>query len=235
MSKPFSASYSAIKLYEGCPAAYKYKRIDKLPDGDGTSPPLVRGNAVHKLQEYFLKDIIAGDTPPVPVDLQRLAPIYAAIQDRIKEGATLSAEGELAYRRDWTVCGWFDADCYFRVKIDAYLEHGHYAVVQDLKTGRPRIDEYEAQLGMYALAVFKRSPNVEVVISELHFVDHPLTVSPAFRYERSKDAARLEQIWTTRAKAVEVGVAAGRFGPKPGDACTFCAYKASSGRGLCRY
>ena len=57
MNKVKAWSYSALKLYEGCPARYKAEKINKIKQKK-KSPAMERGIAIHKKGEDYLNGII---------------------------------------------------------------------------------------------------------------------------------------------------------------------------------
>jgi hypothetical protein len=121
-------SYSRYADYKQCPAKFKYKHLDHLPDPG--SPAMQRGNDIHKMAENFIN--LGGK---VPRDLANVA-------DELKflRKAKATAEENWGFRNDWEWIGrqgWFGDDVWFRAKTDVRLLYDDDTLLLgDWKTGR---------------------------------------------------------------------------------------------------
>lgn len=210
-------SYSRWSKYTQCPAAAKYKFIDKLPEPD--SPASARGTLIHKLAEDYTNKKLRK----LPPELGLFKDEFAWLRDY---GAV--CEEQWAFRKDWSDCGWFDRDTQLRVKIDARMElEPTELLIVDHKTGKNR-GGYEEQLGLYGLSTFKKHPQYNTVKTELWFLDSGDVVEMEF--DRKQEKALTKQ-WERDTKAMLTDTS---FRPKPGDHCRWCAYSKSKG-GPCKY
>lgn len=234
--KKFTAwSYSRWKLYDECPLKAKLKNLDKLPEP--YAPAMERGKLVHEGLEHYIKGITARLPKEYPLDA--FGALYKDLRKKRKKNPqSVTVEGEWAFRADWSECGWYDSDCWLRVKIDCaaveIVGDTVTAVVLDWKTGNfwaPGVDEYKMQLDLYGLAMllkFKAYKNVTVTPA-LVYVDHGI------RHEVGSytmaDLPRLQKEWAGRAKPM---LADKRFAAKPSSRCKRCTYSADK-NGPCKF
>lgn len=212
-----SWSYSRYALYEECPAKAKYKFIDKLPEPG--SPAMERGNAIHKLAEDYTKGLI-----------KKLPPELAKFKDEFAElrKSKPVVEETWAFTAEWKQTQWNDwNNCKVRIKVDASCKDGKTLYVIDHKTGKMR-DGYDAQLSLYALAGMLVFPDVNLVDTQLWFLDSGDVVDKQYKVgEREK----LRKDWEKRTQPM---LNDKRFAPKSGNACRWCPYSKSKG-GPCKF
>lgn len=212
-----SWSYSRWSDYDTCPAKFKYKHIDKLPEPP--SKALEEGSKAHKEAEDYLRGLTA-DLPPVmekfadlATELRRLDPII---------------EAEWGYDRAWKPTGYRDwKNCWLRVKLDAALvyEDGT-ALAGDWKTGK-RYDANDDQMELFALSIMCRYP-VKEVETRLWYLNTGQEVVETFL---SKDRDRLIAKWEQKTGPM---FADQRFAPRPNAKCRFCPYSSKAG-GPCKH
>lgn len=214
-------SFSRWTLYERCPRQAKFKFLDRLPDASPRSEALVRGEAIHKLAEQFVK----GELKTLPQELKLVA---KAVRDLRKKKA--QAELELAVDASWKQTGWFDANVWARAKIDALSVVKDTADVVDHKTGRfkPGDAGYAQQLELYGAFVLSHHEDVTHVNARLLFIDHGKDVARSFHRD---ELGQLKKVWLKR---VEPMLNDTVFPPRPGQACGWCPYSKSKG-GPCEY
>lgn len=218
IKKITSWSYSRYAQYNKCPAAAKYKFLDKLPEPP--SPAMERGNQIHKLAENYTKGIIK----PLPPELR----LYKHEFEILKKGKPM-VEETFAFRSDWTETMWNDWNgCAVRIKVDAALPDEDLLYIIDHKTGKPK-DGYEEQLSLYALGGFLKFPHIEKVSTQLWYLDDP---SPPVVLEYTKDQMKqLQEDWDAKVRPMLNDT---RFSPKPGNHCRWCAFSKSKG-GPCKF
>lgn len=229
-----SWSFSRYADYKKCPAMYKYKAIDKLPEPP--SPAMARGAEIHKQAEHYA----LGKLRTLPEELA----LFKAEFKRLRDQKVKVIEESWAYRADWTQTTWNDwTGCWLRVKLDAaYINTEHNAlVVIDHKTGKFRPDnqgDYMEQLELYAVAGLTRYPDVDVVSPRLWYLDHGRVYPDPDVDENEeeleffrKDEKPLRKKWEARVKPMFMDRT---FKPTPGDACRFCHFRKSNG-GPCKY
>jgi RecB family exonuclease len=205
-------SYSAIKDFEGCPRRYHEVRILKKFKSKDTEATLY-GTAVHKAFEDFIKD-----NAPLPAS-------FEAYRKFVEPLATLDAdircEEKMGIRADFTPCGFFDKDVWFRGIPDylAISRSGKVARVADYKTGKSSRYADTAQLELMAAMVFIHHPQVEKVKGALLFV----VVGDIIKAEYTR--AQLPEIlskWAGRASAIESALEVGVWNARSSALCKFC-------------
>ena len=99
-------SYSRLADYEQCPAKFKYKHIDRLPDPG--SAAMQRGSDIHKAGENFLKG------------KGKLTPEYKYFKKEMAELKQLSplVEQQWGFTANWEQTGWFGNDTWLRIVCD---------------------------------------------------------------------------------------------------------------------
>lgn len=229
-----SWSFSRWNEYRGCPAKFKYKALDKLPEPP--SPAMERGTAIHKLAE----DYTNGKLRTLPAELKLFKDEFKALRgQKVK-----MVEEQWAFKSDWSLTKWNDwSGCWLRVKLDvAYINAEHNALVPiDHKTGKFRDeknDEYLLQLDLYGVAGFAQVPTVDVVSPRLWYIDQGRVFPDPDANDAEeeieyfpKDIKLMRKKWEDRVKPMFMDRT---FKPTPGDACRFCHFRKSNG-GPCKY
>ena len=205
-------SYSSVKDYEGCPRRYHEVRILKRFKSQDTTATLY-GTAVHKAFEDFIKD-----HAPLPESFAHYKPF---VEPLAVYPGDIRCEEKMAIRMDFSPCGFFDKDVWFRGIPDylAISRSGKTARVADYKTGKSSKFADTAQLELMAAMVMLHYPEVETVKGVLLFV----VVGDIIKAEYTR--AQLPTIlskWAGRAGAIEKAVEAGVWNPRPSALCKFC-------------
>ena len=131
------------------------------------------------------------------------------------------AEEQWGFDQDWNKKGWFDAT--IRMILDAHVVQGYTATVIDYKTGRPRPEKDEAQIGLYASGAIAMYPKVRTVVGQVWYLDLGEIVELRFN---KKEALVERKQWESRAqKMLDDDVLA----PTPGYQCKWCHFKKSAG------
>jgi hypothetical protein len=205
-------SYSSVKDYEGCARRYHEVRILKNFKSQDTQATLY-GTAVHKAFEDYIKD-----GTPLPEQFAQFQPFVeplAAVDGEIR------CEDKMAIRADFSPCGFFDKDVWFRGIPDylAISTSGKTARVADYKTGKSSRYADTAQLELMAAMVMLHHPTVEKVKGALLFV----VVGDIIKAEYTR--SQLPEIlskWAGRAGAIEKAVDVGVWNPRSSALCKFC-------------
>jgi len=216
-------SYSRWALYEECPAKFRYKHIDRLPEEQG--PALARGDEIHKKLEHYLTK---GGSLPHEAKL-------IAQDCKVLRGANPQVELSLAFNRTWEPTQWFSKEAWCRVKIDVLIPPviGKNEVVKivDFKTGKLKDrGAYGEQLMLYGLAGLLAYPIAEKADAELLFVDHGVAI-PAEESFHRKDEPSLKKKWELMVRPMLSDTA---YRPKPGIRCKWCSYSKDKG-GPCEH
>src|SRR5574337_887752 len=106
-------SPSRLFDYETCPALYKYRAIDHLPEPQDPNGPLVRGTRIHKeIENYIVND------GPLTDDIRKVEPIISTMREGAKQGL-VKCELKLALNEKWEPTKWFASDVFVRCVVDA--------------------------------------------------------------------------------------------------------------------
>lgn len=222
-------SFSRYGDYKLCPAKFKYKHIDRIKEPPNKA--MERGTAIHKMAEDYTNGLLKR----LPADLKLFSGDFKALVKQPHK----SVEEQWAFTSKWSETGWFDKNCWVRIKIDAaYVNEEHNAlVVIDHKTGSMRDEnkaDYLEQLELYALAGLVKMPTIDVVSPRLWYLDHG-AIYPDPELEEleytQKDKSRLIKLWDARTKPMMTDTT---FRPKPNHKCQWCFYSKSKG-GPCQY
>lgn len=205
-------SYSSIKDYEGCARRYHEVRILKKFKSKDTTATLY-GTAVHSAFEHFIKDGTA-----LPEQFSAYKPF---VEPLAAHDGDVRCEERMAIRVDFSPCGFFDPDVWFRGIPDylAISKSGKTARVADYKTGKSSRYADTAQLELMAAMVMLHHPAVDKVKGVLLFV----VVGDIIKAEYTRD--QLPEIlskWAGRAGAIEKAVDIGVWNPRPSALCKFC-------------
>jgi hypothetical protein len=209
MTKKFSWSFSALTNFETCPK--KYYHYDVLKDVVETGTANREGLDSHASLDQRIRR-----KAPLPIELSRHETLITRLE---KPPGQLFAEQKLAISSSFTPTGWFGADVWLRVIIDAAKVIDTMAIAIDWKTGKPKKDQ--TQLELIAAVLFTHIPDVTLVRSALVFLNHDVTVR--HDYQR----ADLPRVWAgllPRVKEFERAKQAQEFPPKPNGLCRkWCA------------
>ena len=226
MVKPITSwSFSRWSLYRECPAKFRYKNIDKIPEP--ASDAMERGTLIHGYADSFVKNDAADLAP----ELHKVAATMSGLQKRFKaDPKTVSLEDTWAFRRDWTQTVWNDWDgCWVRIKLDVAVVDESEVTVIDYKTGKfnpMKVGEYMLQLDLYALGALLTYGDV-VVLPELIYTDANVRYPEKPVEYTAKQLPKLKRDWEARVAPM---MADTKFEPTPSQtACKFCHFKKSSG------
>ena len=227
-------SASSIQHYETCPLQFKLEREWRIPSE--VSAALQYGASMHRVLLTYYQSIQAG-RPKSEAELMELL-----LADLAGAGFADAYQRELYEQRGTVELREFLASSaqqppevlhteeQFSVKIGPTNLVGRVdrvdrvpggaVVITDYKTGRPRSQEdadESLQLSIYALAAREKWG-----YQAERLVFHNLDGNSLVSTERSH-----AQIEEAKLKVEEIAgkIAAGRFDPKPGMQCTWCAYR----------
>lgn len=209
-------SYSALKMYEQCPAKYKFIRIDKLQEPSG--PAAERGKLIHAEIEAVLK----GQLELVCDELEYLLP-------KMDEWKQKNAQSELEFAVDnnWNAVDFHDGSAMFRGIIDLYYEQGNTAVVLDFKTGKER--DYLDQVRAYAAVILATKPHIHQVTPMIEFID--LQKSTEYMTFYTRDIEAMKADLNGRMNIISFDKF---FSANPSGLCKFCHFRKDNG-GPCKW
>lgn len=217
-----SWSWSRYKAHKDCPAAFKYDVIDKLPRGP-SPPAMVRGETIHLIAEKYAK---GGKPKPVTHEL-------AKFEKQFKEITQLNPiiETGWGFKRDWSYIGresWYGDDVWLRVKTDVSIIYGDAtADIIDHKTGKIYEDNAD-QVGLFALAGFKRFPKLKHITARLWYLDSGDEIIEEY------DVGQVPALTTKWERKIRPMFADRRFPPRPSWRCARCNFSKANG-GPCKF
>ena len=189
-----SWSHSRLGDFEACKHRAFLKHVARIPEPESPLPAGKtehandRGTRVHETTELFTR---GGK------DLPHEARFFRAELERLQamhKAGIVTFEGEWGFDRGWNPTDWKTA--WLRLKLDALaFLSPEEAVAIDYKTGKKFGNEIKhgEQLQLYALATFLRFPKLEVVHTELWYLDldemtqRTMTRDQALRFKRGYD------------------------------------------------
>jgi hypothetical protein len=177
-------------------AFLKYVEKRKKPaEIDNTAAD--RGTAVHSTAESYVK----GEAQQLAPEMAKVAEFVEQCRDAYAKGM-VEVEEEWAFDRDWQITGWFDKNCWLRLKLDVFIKwpDGTWEVV-DWKTGKSYGNEVKhSQQGLlYAIGAFMRYPEMQRVRIRFVYTDEGKWNS-AREYDRLT-VMRMLPTWDERAHA----------------------------------
>jgi len=222
MATEFAFSYSRWSAWSECPAKYRYKHVDKLPEPK--SAAMAKGIAAHQAAA----DYVSGKTDVLPPALRhysRLAGEMRAVPEDHK-----FVEAQFAFDQDHQRCDWFGPNAAWRFIWDVGIVNGAKTQVNavDFKTGSPR-GSYDAQMQIFAIPAYWMFPKLENFLGHLAYLDTGDTVTVSYDrgvfYGPSGDPAKREGLhgyWMNNVAMMRNDRA---FVATPSrDACKFCHY-----------
>lgn len=203
-------SYSSISTFKQCPKKYYHLRVAKdVKDEPGEAADY--GTAVHLAAEEFIRD-----GKPIPDKFAFIRPVVERLADLPGEKY---AELKLGMRADYSACGFFDKDVWWRGIADLLVIDGHRAWCVDYKTGKSARYADTKQLDLLAGAVFAHYPHVMTIKSALIFVvSGELVKKKHVITERSNYV----KVFDDELERLEHAMDSGVFNPNPSGLCGWC-------------
>lgn len=218
-------SYSALKVFEECALRTYLSKVEKHEEKE--SAALDRGNAIHKLAEDYVQSII----DVLPKQLNEHKKDFEKLRELFSQGV-VEIEQDWAVDINWRPTGWFDENCWGRIKLDAFVrEDNTSARVIDYKTGKKYPIPHTSQGQQYAIASFLRYPELEFIQTEFWYLDAKENNKLIKSYSREQALMFLPRL-NERAIAMTTCV---NFIPKPSKFnCKWCPHN-SEGNGSCEW
>lgn len=209
VAKPIKWSYSSLGTFENCAKRYYHERIAKDVVGT-THEAAAYGTLVHESAEDFLKK----DKPLAP-EFSFMQPVLQALKSMPGE---LHSELDISLRFDYTPTSAEAEDAWYRGFADIVIIDGERALVADFKTGKSRYAKMD-QLEIYALAVFRRFPQVKKVRGMLLFVREDVKFQNDYTVEQAPD---LWLRWISRIDKIRQAREFNNWPAKRSGLCKFC-------------
>jgi hypothetical protein len=216
-----SWSHSRAVDVESCKLKGFLKYVKKIPEPERPLPKGKtehandRGSRVHDALEMFVRgksDFFPPEARAFRHEIDAMVKLFAA--------GKVSLEGEWGFDRGWNATDWKTA--WLRMKLDSLVFLSpQEAVAIDYKTGR--IDgnqiKHGEQVMLYQLASFLRYPDLEVVYTELWYLDHDELTRNKFTRDQGLG---FKSNWDRRGNAITTMT---EFPPNPTHwSCRYCPY-----------
>lgn len=229
MSIP-SWSHSKLVDFEKCKFLAWLKYDQKIPEPERPLRPGQtehandRGTRVHTAAELFVN----GKAATQVSEMQKFAHEFDHLRHLFSRGL-VSLEGEWAVDQNWNITDWRTG--WHRSKVDAIVfPNKTSAIVIDYKTGKKFGNEvkHAEQTQLYALNAVLRYPELEVVTTELWYLDQDAITTAEFTRAQ---ILRFKANWDKRGNALTSATA---FPPNPNVySCQWCQYGPWNG-GQCK-
>lgn len=216
-------SHTRLSKFETCKFSAKLAYIDKIPEPVRELPPGKtehandRGTRIHEAAEKYIK----GGVELIP-ELHKFKAEFEKARE-YHEAKQASTEGDWGFTKEWEPTAWMSSDVWCRIKCDlVVLLDKKTAVVIDYKSGKRFGNEikHAEQMQLYVLGTLFRWPGVDLVTTELWYVD--LDEITSMTYTRDQ-GLRFVKNFERRAN---VFIDCDDFPPNPNQfSCRYCAYK----------
>lgn len=223
-------SASRLKVFETCKLRAQLAYGAKIPEPARPLPPGKlehandRGHRVHEAAEAYVR----GHGPWLP-ELAKFRPEFDSLKALYAQGL-VSLEEEWGMDQDWAPVEWRAPTVWLRAKLDALVFLSpQEAVLIDYKTGKRYGNEltHAEQTQLYQLIAFLRYPALELIHTELWYLDEDELIHTLFT---RRNGLRLLPAFSRRGHALTQARA---FPPSPNVvACRWCPY-GPKGSGHC--
>lgn len=181
-------SISQLHVYETCPLYYKNKYILRIPEPERPLPKGKtehandRGSRIHTGCEEYVR----GDIDELVREAEDFEEDIEVLRGMHSEGRVM-LEHDWCFDADWLPCARDDRDSIFIVDFAAWIVSDEWLLIGDYKTGRPYPVKHMDQMQGYALAGFRKYPNLQQITTELWYLDQNDITSTTFK-RRAADA-----------------------------------------------
>lgn len=208
-------SYSALKTYESCAYRTYISKVKKVREEFG--PAAERGTRIHDEAEQYVRH----QTADLPDALKKFEQQFKDLREQFGD-AKVETEGEWGFTLNWEPTGWLAPDTWARIKLDALVhETETSARVIDYKTGKQFGNEiaHSQQALIYAIGTFFMYPDLEIVNTEMWYLDHGTTMEQT--YTRDEAMIFMPKL---HERAVTMTTAT-KFPPNPSNYnCRWCSF-----------
>ena len=214
-------SFSSLSTFESCPRHIKLQKIDRIPElpkpTSNGEPANERGSRVHDGIEQYIRG-----NQPLPKEAQAFASEIDEIKRYFQQGQA-EMEGMWTFDNAWRSIHPQDIrNIWLRVKLDAmvFLDDVTGLVI-DFKTGKRWNNEVKhgQQCQLYQLAAFLRFPQLQLIHTELYYLD--VDELSRMTFTRSQ-GLRFLKAFNERGMAMTTET---EFPAKPSvHTCKFCPY-----------
>lgn len=222
-------SFSRLSNFEKCPYKIYQSAVLKLkgPPRDADNPA-ERGTRIHNVAEEYVN----GTSTVFAPEMEDFREDFEALREGFDAGE-VETEGDWGFDIDWQEAGWWDANVWARIKLDAFARvDPHTARVIDYKTGKKFGNEVHhiQQAQLYMVAGFLKQPDVDLIQTEFWYLDQ--NAKTVKTYRRNKLPLYMKK-FTDRAMRLTTCT---EFPAKPSKMnCRWCDFGPENGTGDCKY
>lgn len=221
-----------LKTFESCPYRLFLEVVGKQegPPRDDKHP-MVRGLAIHKEAEQFVK----GELAELPQSLKKVERYMHQYRDLYVEYPDDTfVEEKWGFDKHWAPTEYFSKDVWLRMSADfVWLDREEQELqCVDYKTGKSFGNEvaHIQQGQLYSISAFMRFPEVDAIRMSFLYVDEGKEKAKV--YMRDKMIPYIER-FTDRALRLTSAMI---FPPKPNRMnCKYCPYGVDHGTNACAY
>jgi hypothetical protein len=210
--RPTRHSYSSMKKWQECPAAYRYSYILKMADPPNAA--MMRGSRLHKLAEDYMN---ADPSEPVPYDIKKIGlKLYQLREAKAKPEVTWLVDS------DWQPVK-RQEHAKLKAIIDVHRMDGEVLRLHDYKSGR-EYPSHTDQLEFYAAMGLCHYPDAKRAESSAIYFDSG--------YESNSRSVIRDMLPYLRTKWMVVATRIDNdqsFYPTPGGHCARCNFGISKG------
>jgi hypothetical protein len=213
-------SFSQWDTYNSCPAKWKYKYVDKLPDMP-TGPAAERGTLIHSTVEAYIET--CGATPLH----EAVKPKYVGIFENYMlkaANAEVGLEKKIAFDYMWFPVEPGSPKAWAVMIFDAVavLPTGEIRI-GEWKSGKPKVTHPD-QLDLYMLGSLLHWKDAPRVTATTHYLE---ATAPCSEQRMERLGIPLWQdIWRGRVEVMERDKTCA---PHPGLGCNWCGYSKRRG------
>lgn len=208
--QPIRWSYSSLGTFENCPKRFYHEKIAGDFKSEGSDATRY-GTLVHEAAEAYLKH-----GTPLPLEFSYMKDVCDALKAMPGE---LHSELDISLKFDYTPCEAEDPEAWLRGYADIVIVNGERGLVADFKTGKSRYAKID-QLEIYALAAFRRFPQLKKVTGMLLFVREP--GAPLKKTFSVEEAPNLWLAWIARVDKIRQAREFNNWPAKTSGLCRFC-------------
>lgn len=215
-------SPSKVKTFNECKFRFQLQYGQKIPEPERPLPPGKtehandRGTRIHEVAERYCRG-----TGPFAPEMHKFRTEFESLKTLFSQGMA-EFEGEWAHDKRWTPVPWKSKEAWVRLKLDALVHLSPIeAVVIDYKTGKKFGNEiaHAEQTQAYQLVTFLRYPKLEIVHTELWYLDlDEITITTFTRQQGMRFKPVIERKGNAITNATEFPPNANLF------SCRFCLY-----------
>ncbi len=212
--KPLVYSYSMLNCYENvCPHQFFRRYIVKDVPFVG-SPDVDHGNDGHKAMELR----VSGGKP-LPLAFEAMEPIATTFQNR---GA--KAEQQMGLTAGGQATGFWDANCWYRGKVDVTIIVNDVGYIPDYKFGKT-IREDPLELELNAFLVQAKNPHLKKIVGQYVWGPDRFGIRTTPVMGPMHEVSNTLQAWKTIqrvAALIESDKRAGEFEKRKSGLCGWC-------------